>query len=179
MVYHALLYYIGSVTQCSGGSNPPPFTPSVISGTYLNTDNPINCTDTITSWHYCYYPSAAANSTLTYSATVGVWRMNAAMNQYELIPGSDHTLQLVNPQSTPAKIFCKTEVLQPMAYVHVQTGDVIGVSLPTTNPLPLVASEANGYSLKSHNASNSSILQSISLIDGSNMALHLYPTIGK
>ena len=106
--------------------------------------------------------------------------MNAAMNQYELIPGSDHILQLVQPQSTPAKIFCKTEVLRPMDYVHVQAGDVTGVSLPTQSPLPLVASGATGYSLKTHDASNSSaILQSLSLTNGSDMALHLYPTIGK
>ena len=171
---------VGPVAQCSGGSNPPPFTPSLNSGIYLNTGNAITCTDTITSWHYCYYPSAASDSQLTYTATLGVWRLNAAMNQYELLPGSEYILQLVQPVSTPAKIFCKTEILQAQDYVRVQTGDIIGVSLPTQNPLPLVASDATGYSLMMNSVLNTpATLQSASLSEGTNMALHLYPTIGK
>ena len=138
------------------------------------------CTDTITSWHYCYYPSAAADSSLTYTATVSVWRQNTAMNQYEFLPGSNFTFSLVQPASTPAKIFCKIEVLQPQDYVQVETGDIIGVSLPTVNPLPIVASDATGYSLMTHNTFNAPmILQSSALNQASNMALHLYPTIGK
>ena len=111
---------------------------------------------------------------------MGVWRLNAATNQYELLTGSDYTLSLVQPTSTPAKIFCKTEVLQLQDYVRVQTGDIVGVSLPTQNPLPLVASNANGYSLMTHNALNApAVLQATALSEVSNMALHLYPTIGK
>ena len=172
----------GPVAQCSGGSNPPPFTASVNSGTYLNTAmaSTITCTNTITSWHYCYYPSAASDSSLTYTAIVGVWRLNAAMNQYELLPGSNYTLSLVQPASTPARIFCKREILQPENYVRVETGDVVGVSLPTSNPLPIVASGATGYSLMTHTALNApmTILMSV-LTPASDMALHLYPTIGK
>ena len=172
--------YIGSAVQRRGGSNPPPFTPFLNSGIYLNTGSAITDNDTITSWHYCYYPSAASDNQLTYTATLGVWRLNAAMNQYELLPGSDYTLQLVQPVSTPAKIFCQTEVLQPQDYVRVQSGDVIGVSMPAQNPLPLVASDATGYSLMMNSALNTpATLQSASLSEGTNMALHLYPTIGK
>ena len=170
---------LGSAIQCSGGSNPPPFTASVNSGTYLNTASPITCTDTITSWHYCYYPSAATDSQLTYTATVGVWRLNAATNQYELLTGSDYTLSLVQPTSTPANIFCKTEVLQLQDYVRVQTGDIIVASLPALNPLPLVASGATGYSLRKYSGLATRILQMIDLSEESNMALHLHPTIGK
>ena len=102
------------------------------------------------------------------------------LNQYELLPGSDYTLELVQPASTPAKIFCKTEILQTSEYVRVQTGDVIGVSLPTQNPLPILASGANGYSLMRHNAINApSTLQAAALSEVSSMALHIYPTIGK
>ena len=106
--------------------------------------------------------------------------MNAAMDQYELVPGSDYMVQLVQPPSTPARIFCKTEVLQLVDYVRVQTGDVIGVSLPAQNALPLVASGATGYSLKMHIAQNTPpLIQSVTLMDNSSMALHLYPTIGE
>ena len=168
------------MAQCSGGSNPPPFTPFTNSGTYLNTDSPISCSDTITSWHYCYYPSQASDSQLTYTATVGVWRLNSVTNQYELLQASDYTLQLVQPASTPAVIFCRMELLQPQDYVRVETGDVIGVSLPQQNPLPIVASGATGYSLKTHTALNAPpAIQQFVLTDASSMALHLYPTIGR
>ena len=109
-----------------------------------------------------------------------MWRLNTELNQYELLPGSDHTLELVQPASTPAKIFCKTEVLQASEYVRVQTGDVIGVSLPTQNPLPLVSSGATGYSLLMNDALNApGTLQLAALSETSSMALHLYPTIGE
>ena len=102
------------------------------------------------------------------------------MNQYELLPGSDYTLQLVQPVSTPAKIYCQTAVLQPQDYVRVQSGDVIGVSIPAQNLLPLVASDATGYSLMMNSALNTpATLQSASLSEGIDMALHLYPTIGQ
>ena len=166
------------MAQYSGGSNPPPFAPSLNSGIYLNGENPITRSDTITSWNYCYYPSAANNSQLTYTATLSVWRLNSAMNQYELVPGSDYTLQLVQPVSTLAKIFCKTEVLQPQDYVRVQAGDVIGVSMPTQNPLPLVASEAVGFNLMKHSEiAAPAALQMSALNDAPNMAMHLFPTI--
>ena len=168
-----------NIPHDDGGSNPPPFSPSLNDGTYLNRDNPITRSETITSWNYCYYPAAANNSQLTYTATIGVWRMNAAMNQYELVPGSDYTLQLVQPQRTPARIFCKTEMLNPANYVPVQAGDVIGVSVPSKNPLPLVASDAIGFDLMRHGGLDApAALQMAALNDAPNMAMHLFPTIG-
>ena len=110
---------------------------------------------------------------------MGVWRLNAVMNQYELLEGSNHNIRLIQPASTPAKIFCKTENLQPENYVRVQTGNIIGVILPTQNPLPLVASAATGYSLMRYSGLADRALQMTDLSNVSNMALHLYPTIGK
>ena len=102
------------------------------------------------------------------------------MNQYELLPGSNYTLSLVQPDSTPAKIFCKREDLQSQDYVRVQTDDVIGVSLPTLNPLPIVASGATGSSLMMYTALNAPAMLLTSVLSQvSNMALHLYPTIGR
>ena len=67
-----------------------------------------------------------------------------------------------------------------MNYVRVQTGDVIGVSLPTQNALPIVSSGANGYSLKTETAINApSVLRSNTLNTASSLALHLNPTIGE
>ena len=102
------------------------------------------------------------------------------LNQYELLPESDHTLELVQPASTLAKIFCKTEVLEPSEYVRVQTDDVIGVSLPTQNPLPILASDATGYSLMMNGTLNApGTVLLADLDEASSMTLHLYPTIGE
>ena len=63
--------------------------------------------------------------------------------------------------------------------MRVETGDIIGVSLPAQNPLPIVASGATGYSLKAQNVpSTPSMIQQSTLSDASNMALHLYPKLG-
>ena len=168
-----------ATAQLNGGSNPPPFTPFINSGTYLNRAHPINRTDTITSWNYCYYPSMAGNSQQTYTATVGVWRLNRSTQQYDLLPGSDYTLELVSPANTPAKIFCKREYLQPSEYVGVQTGDIVGASLPAQNPLPIVASDATGFGLTVHETQTTpAALQMATLNDVSDMALHLFPTVG-
>ena len=107
--------------------------------------------------------------------------MNAAMNQYELLPGSDFTLSLEQPKSTPAIIVCQAETLQPQDYVPVQTGDVVGVSLPEQNPLPIVASDATGFGLQVINApamSAPAALQAATLNNAPDMALHLFPTVG-
>ena len=100
------------------------------------------------------------------------------MNQYELLPGSNHNIKLIRPASTPVKIFCKTEVLQSQDYVRVQTGDIVGVILPIANPLPLVASGATGYSLMRYTGLADRALQMTDLSEVSNLALHLYPMIG-
>ena len=167
--------------QGNGGSNPPPGTPVTSSGTFINANSPVMASNTITSWHYCYYPSAAADSQLTYTATVGVWRLNAATNQYELLTGSDYILSLVQPKNTPAKIVCQTETLQTQDYVPVQMGDVVGVSLPEQNPLPMVASDTTGFGLQVVNVPMMApaALQAAALNSVPDMALHLFPTLGK
>ena len=64
--------------------------------------------------------------------------------------------------------------------MHVQTGDVAGVSLLTSNSLPIVASGATGYSLMAHTALNAPMMLLTSDPNQAlNMALHFYPTIDK
>ena len=111
---------------------------------------------------------------------MGVWRLNAAMNRYELLPGSDFTLSLEQPKSTPAIIVCQTETLQSQDYVPVQMGDVVGVSLPEQNPLPVVASDTSGFGLQVINMPMAApaALQAATLNNAPDMALHLFPTIG-
>lgn len=102
------------------------------------------------------------------------------MNRYELLPGSDYTLSLEQPKNTPAIIVCQTKALQPQDYVPVQTGDVVGVSLPEQNPLPVVASDTTGFGLQVINmpVAAPASLQAATLNNAPNMALHLFPTVG-
>ena len=163
--------------MCSAGHNPPPFTSSTTSGTYLNTLSPIQCTGTITAWHYCYYPPNTGTTTL--SADVGVWRLDRVLSRYELVAGSNYTFQLL-PESSHAKIVCKNVPLQEGQYIGVNQNDIIGITIPTMNPIPLIASVATGYSLqRSTQTSPPTTLATSELTELSNMALHLYPDIGE
>ena len=111
---------------------------------------------------------------------MGVWRLNPVTGQYDLLPGSAYTLELVQPPNTPAKIFCKKEPLEPSNYIGVQRGDIVGASLPAQNPLPIVASDATGFSLMVHDTQTTpAALQTATLNDVSDMAMHLFPTVGK
>ena len=101
--------------------------------------------------------------------------------QYELVTGSNYTLQL-QPESTQliAKVVCKSVHLQEGEYVRVNQNDVIGITIPTLNPIPLIASGASGYSLQSSTHSSQPTTLATSQLTGmSNMALHLYPDIGE
>ncbi len=125
------------------GNNPSATAPSgSASGTYLDTTNAAMCSDHITSWHYCYYPSAAPAGQ-TYTMTVAAWRLEAGT--YLLIQGTNRTISL-DPIDTKAKIFCVEETLVPGDYVSVSQGDFIGVVLPSTNPIPVVSTDAGSSS---------------------------------
>ena len=174
-----ILVHVDVASMCRAGSNLPATGPltSTVSGTYLNTMDTAMCSDHIISWHYCYYPSAAPVGQ-TYTMTVAAWRLDAGM--YRLIQGTSRTITLT-PIETKAKIFCKEEALDPVDYVLVSEGDVIGVVLPNTNPIPVVSSNAgSGSSLRRHlqNTSPTDLMGS-EFTDMPNLALHVYAKLGK
>ena len=76
---------------------------------------------------------------------------------YRLIQGTSRTITLT-PIETKAKIFCKEEALDPVDYVLVSEGDVIGVVLPSTNPIPVVSSNAGSLRRHSWNVSPTDLL---------------------
>ena len=175
----ALIEDVAAMYMCRAGSNPPATGPltSTVSGTYLNTMDTAMCSDHITSWHYCYYPSAAPVGQ-TYTMTVAAWRLDAGM--YQLIQGTSRTITLT-PIETNAKIFCKEEALDPVDYVLVCEGDVIGVVLPSTNPIPVVSSNAgSGSSLRRHpqNTSPTDLLGT-EFTEMSDTSLHVYAKLGR
>ena len=169
-------------SSCRVGNNPAatsPVSTSLLSGTYLNTDHPVNCAteNTITSWHYCYYTSGVTPGQ-TYTMTVGVWSLDAGANTYQLTEGSARTLTLV-PVFTLAKVFCMEETLKDSDFISVSQNDVIGVVLPATNATTPVLSSTTSTSLLRHDQTTTS--KSLSRSDFSavtNTALHLYSNLG-
>ena len=163
------------------GSNPPATAPrtSNVGGTYLNIGNPVACTDrnAVTSWHYCYYTSEVTAGQ-TYTMTVAVWRLDTSTNTYRVTAGSSRTLSLVHT-ATLAKIVCMEETLDSADSVFVMESDVIGVVLPSSNPIPVISSDPSSTSsLMTHpqNASATDLQLGSEFTSLSGTALHLYGT---
>ena len=176
-----MLYTIAVPSFCRVGNNPPASSPNTAatSGTYLNTDNQVNCTsqNTITSWHYCYYPEAVTLGN-TYTMTVGVWSLDSSATTYQLTSGSNRTITLT-PVATLAKIFCVLESLDPADYVFVSQNDVIGVTLPASNAIPVLSSASGSSLLRHSEAVNTASLLASGFNTTDNRGLHLYSNLGK
>ena len=138
-------------------------------GTILDTSNTATCAGHITSWHYCYYSSAAVAGQ-THSMTVAAWRLEGGT--YQLVQGTARMLTL-SPVQTLAKVFCVEEVLDPADYATVSMGDVIGVVLPSTNPIPVISSNT-GSSLMRHPQTRTTNLLGSEFTTLPDSALHLY-----
>ena len=160
---------------CSVGSNPPPFTTSTTSGLYLNLESPAQCNGLITTWHYCYYPPSVAGNR---SFTVRVWRLNQAAQQYNLV-GSSRTITVM-AETSLASVICGTETLMEESdYMSINENDFIGVIIPPSSPLPVVASGASDYSLKRFDDINVMSFGSTALQDLPDQALHLHADISE
>ena len=138
------------------------------------------CADhnTITSWHYCYYTSEVSDGE-TYTMTVAVWRLDTSTNTYRVTAGSSRTISLVHT-ATFAKIFCMEEILGSADSVFVMENDLIGVVLPSSNPIPVISSDSSSSSsLMRHSQSVSAAdLLSSEFTSLSGTALHLYGNLG-
>ena len=174
-------FWIDVSSFCRVGDNPSATTPvtgGMSSGTYLNTNSPVNCVteNTITSWHYCYYTSQTTSGQ-TYTMTVGVWRLESSTNTYTLTQRSSRAVTLTHI-STLAKVFCVEEMPDPVDYVFVALDDVIGVVLPANNPIPVVS--FGNSTLLRHSASTLSTSRPVSeFTTATNIGLHLYSNLGK
>ena len=163
------------------GNNPAAMSPlstSLLSGTYLNTDHPVNCAteNTITSWHYCYFTSGVTPGQ-TYTMTVGVWSLDTNTNVYRLTEGSARTITLV-PVATLAKVFCVEETLEASNSVSVAQNDVIGVVLPNNNAIPVLTSNAALSLIRHSQAVTTPSLVASEFSTTSNRGLHLYSNLG-
>ena len=165
---------------CRVGDNTPPSVVLIsgLSGTYINTQYPVTCGNHITKWHYCYHTEAAISGS-TLSMTVAVWSMDAATSTYIVSPVSIRTITLL-PVQTRAKIFCVVTFLTETDYIILSHGDVIGMVLPSNNPIPIVSSQVSSekYTMKHSQSDYPLNITQSNLLPITETVLHLYATIG-
>ncbi len=175
---YVLLHTIESEISCRGGNNPSSSRPDSRPGIYLNTEFPAECDGVVTAWHYCYYPEDASDSDTTYTASVAVWRLDNTTDQYILLNGSITLIEL-QPVDTLARIYCTQEIL--VNSIEIRQGDVIGVVLPTENPIPMIGMQSENESMILRRLGSDDVAQL--RLDGPlavvSRALHLYTDIGK
>lgn len=126
------------------------------------------CSGSITSWHLCYYPPV---ETYAGSATVGLWRdASEDGDRFESVEDSERLVS-VNVTASIAMVLCvEFELESPQ---QVEVGDVVGVVLPGTDPIPLVSAGAGDGILYTSATDN----QTFAEVPG--RALHLYADIGE
>ena len=158
-VYSAELQgVLGQSSQCESNSNigtndETPYNHSTTAGLYLNLNSSAECNGTISSYRYCYYQPVAATR---HAAVVAVYRLNQMDNIYELVVGSEHTIDLdLRVTTSTDPLVCDNVNLTIPA--QLQTGDVVGACIfddsSNREQLDLVGQSANGSTL--YSASNS------------------------
>ena len=78
-----------------------------------------------------------------------------------------------------ASVICGTETLVESDYMSVNENDVIGVGVPSSDPLRVVASSAAGYTLQMIGTTGATFIDSSQLQMQNNYALHLAADISK
>lgn len=132
----------------------------------------------VTAWNYCYYNDSVSDSEVNYTATVAVWRNETSQSQL-IVVGNSVKVVTLQPAYTIAKIFCKKAVLEPMEYFNIRTGDMVGVVLPSINPIPLMGRFSDFAVMRSDIPLNSPYNLSLSNLMAEQLAMHLYINIGK
>ena len=132
----------------------------------------------ITSWNYCYYTDAVSTSQ-TYTAVFAAWRYDnqSTFPNLSVVNNSATTISLQQGY-TIATIYCKVVELEPEKYFPIMKGDLVGVTLPLTNAIPLIGSISEYFVLVHTNTQETSALPLNSFAEYQ-VALHLYVDIGK
>ena len=167
---------IGRESTRRVGNNPTPSSYSGGEGTYLNINFPAECDGVVTAWHYCYYPGSASANQRTYTASVALWHYDNSSNQYYVVDGSVTLIEL-QPVDTLARIFCTQVLLAPANYTEIRREDIVGVLLPSSNPIPLIGRDEDNTLLRNNiGRSSPSNVSSDQLLEQS-LAIHLYADI--
>ena len=134
-----------SNSSCTAGNNPAASVAVTtgLSGTYLNTRHPVNCDGNfITKWHFCYYTQNLRDASIL-NVTLAVW----SKGQYEtsqFYPKGFTRISIIH-NHTLAKVFCVEHSLFREDYLPVSHGDIVGVVIPSVNPIPVIGSGEEQY----------------------------------
>ena len=132
----------------------------------------------ITSWNYCYYTDTVSTSQ-TYTAVFAAWRYDnqSTFANLSVVNNSATTISLQH-EYTIATIYCKVVELEPEKYFPIMKGDLVGVTLPLTNAIPLIGSTSE-YFILVHSISQETTTLPLNSFAEFQVALHLYVDIGK
>ena len=79
---------------------------------------------------------------------------------------------------TIASIYCKVVELEPEKYFPIMKGDLVGVTLPSTNAIPLIG-RTSDYFILVHSNTHETATLPLNSFEEHQLALHLYVDIGK
>ena len=101
------------------------------------------------------------------------------LQAYILSPSSIRTITL-QPVQTQAKIFCVVKFLTETKHIILSLGNVIGVVLPSNNPIPIVRSNVSSkkYIMKNSQSDYHFNITQRNLLPINETVLLLYATIG-
>ena len=176
-----MMLFTGPDVSCRVGHNPTKsgLFRTIAGFTFLNREFPAECDGEITAWNYCYYrDNNYFDDGETYTATVAVWRFNNVTGRYDVVEGSTSMLtEVYRPRRFETDFYCRLASLTPDNYVEVMQGDIIGVSLPTTNSIPMLGhTNPDNYALGRFTASTPSSFTAGGLTPQF-QSLHLYADI--
>ena len=111
-------------------------------GLYLDVDHPAVCSGSITAWHFCHYAPWLFSSA-TYSALFQVWRETTSGNYTKVF----EVPQEGDIPRRQRQFLCVDITLAESEYVSVTQGDVLGVYMPGTRGLRMIAMDQTGNRL--------------------------------
>ena len=144
----------------------------------MNLAFPAETNGYITAWKYCYYTDAVSTS-LTYTAIFAAWRYDNQSTYANLsVVNNSATTIYLQQGYTIASIYCKVVELEPENYFPIVKGDLVGVTLPSTNAIPLIGSTSD-YVILVHSNTQETAALPLNSFEEHQLALHLYVDIGK
>jgi hypothetical protein len=149
---------------CVIGSNPASTVVSNMDDvTLIDTQHPSPCDGEVTAWHICYYTSI--NEGGIYKATVNTWRRSNA--EYVKVEGSCHNISrnMSSSDAPEPSLLCDSEPVLPFS---VNTGDVVGVDLPSGLSLRILA-----------NNGSTQLLDPARSESFHNLSLHIYAVVNR
>ena len=163
--------------SCIAGSNPAGSVAVAtgLGGTYLNTRHPVKCDGNfITKWHFCYYTQYLTDASKL-NMTLAVWSKDRHETSV-FLPRFSTRISIIH-NHTLTKVFCMEHSLSTEDYLPVSHGDIVGVVLPSDNPIPVIGSgETNDLKYRSERSLQNIMINSLT---PTSAIMHVEAVIGK